>query len=104
MTPRVSAEQDKVVVEWLCAVAEPTRLAVLRSLTRGPKSIGELSTECGVPQTNMSHHVAVLKQHGIITVKREGSSRRCRLARARVRRKVLELAHASGSKVAVPLG
>jgi DNA-binding transcriptional ArsR family regulator len=104
MTPRVSAEQDKVVVEWLCAVAEPTRLAVLRALARGPKSIGELSTECGVPQTNMSHHVAVLKQHGIITVKREGTSQRFRLAGACVRGKMLELSQASGAKVAVPLG
>jgi DNA-binding transcriptional ArsR family regulator len=102
MTPRVSAEQDRVV-EWLCAIAEPAQLAVLRVLARGPKSVGELSAECGVGQTNVSHHAAVLKQHGISPSSERAPPDDAGSPGARVREKMLELAHASGSKVTVPL-
>ena len=55
-------------------LADTTRLAVLESLLERPKRVGELMALLGVEQSLMSHHLALLREAGLVDAKREGKS------------------------------
>jgi DNA-binding transcriptional ArsR family regulator len=54
------------------ALADPTRREVLRLLTRGERSAGELAERFELSKPSMSHHFAVLKEAELIRSRREG--------------------------------
>lgn len=54
------------------ALADPTRRKVLHLLNGGEKSAGELAAHFAITAPSMSHHFNVLKEAGLIRVRREG--------------------------------
>lgn len=50
----------------LAAVAEPTRLRILLLLARGPHHVGQLAKLLDIPMPNMSHHLGVMRQAGLL--------------------------------------
>jgi hypothetical protein len=48
------------------ALGDPTRLAVLESAARYPKTVGELAGEMGVAQPTVSNHVRILRDAGLL--------------------------------------
>lgn len=56
----------------LRAVADPTRLELLRVLVEGPCRIGELAGTLGLAQPTVSNHVKLLRESGIVRVPRRG--------------------------------
>ena len=78
------------------ALGDPKRLCVLQRLTAGEASVGELSQTIGCQVPNMSQHLAVLRNAGLVTARREGSTVYYRLADERVEeiyRLLASLAH-----------
>jgi DNA-binding transcriptional ArsR family regulator len=62
------------------AIAEPRRREILQVLARrGPREVGELVIELGVPQPQVSKHLAVLRRVGLVAVKRRGRFREYRV-------------------------
>ncbi|MCW4002414.1 MAG: metalloregulator ArsR/SmtB family transcription factor [Candidatus Bathyarchaeota archaeon] len=55
-------------------LANPIRLAVLHSLREGEKTVNELSEILGARQSNLSQHLAVLRQRGIVKTRKQGAS------------------------------
>lgn len=57
-------------VDTIKALADPTRLAILRALSRDrvPKSAKELAEDLGEPQTKLYRHLKVLLEAGLIEV------------------------------------
>lgn len=55
------------------ALNEPKRLMVLYAVAERPRSVGELATYLGAPQSNTSQHLAVLRDRGLVNVARQGS-------------------------------
>ncbi len=55
------------------ALADPTRREVLRLLSRGERTAGELAGEFEMTKPSMSHHFAVLKEADLVRTRREGS-------------------------------
>ena len=66
------------------ALSDPKRLCVLETLATGERSVGELSRDVGCQVPNMSQHLAVLRNAGLVTSRREGSTILYRLADSRV--------------------
>jgi DNA-binding transcriptional ArsR family regulator len=66
------------------AFADPKRLCVLERLAGGELSVSELSREVGCQVPNMSQHLAVLRQSGLVHSRREGTTVLYRLADGRV--------------------
>ena len=66
------------------ALADPKRLCVLESLAIGELSVSDLSARVGCQVPNMSQHLAVLRNAGLVTSRREGSTIFYRLADPRV--------------------
>lgn len=57
----------------LCkTLGSATRIEILNALRRGEKTVGELSAALRVRQPNISQHLAVLRQRGVVTTRKDG--------------------------------
>lgn len=61
------------------ALADPTRRAMLATLSSGEKSIGELAQPYAMTLAGASKHVQVLERAGLVTRRRAGRTHRCTL-------------------------
>ena len=81
----VSAEVDRERYAAIGrALADPKRLCVLESLAIGELSVSDLSNRVGCQVPNMSQHLAVLRNVGLVTSRRDGNTILYRLADPRV--------------------
>lgn len=64
------------------ALGEPTRLRLVRQLIRGAKPVTELCEALGVTAYNVSKHLRVLKEAGLLEVEKQGQQRIYALAAA----------------------
>jgi ArsR family transcriptional regulator len=58
----------------LKALAQPRRLMMLDYLHSGERSVGELAELLGLPQSNVSQHLAALRSQAIVATRREGNT------------------------------
>jgi DNA-binding transcriptional ArsR family regulator len=58
----------------LKCLAQPRRLMILDYLRDGEKSVGELAELLGLPQPNVSQHLAALRAQDIVATRREGNT------------------------------
>lgn len=66
------------------ALADPKRLCVLQSLAAGELSVRDLSDRVGCHVPNMSQHLAVLRNSGLVLTRRDGNAIYYRLADPRI--------------------
>lgn len=59
---------------FLSCLADSTRAAILRALRNGPACVGELVDGTGHTQSNVSHHLAKLRDCGLVTFERRGKN------------------------------
>ena len=52
-------------------IADPKRLLIINALRDGERSVIELSDELQLPQANVSQHLAVLRERGLVTARRD---------------------------------
>jgi DNA-binding transcriptional ArsR family regulator len=57
------------------AIAEPTRRAILDLLARGEQSVGWLAARFPISQPALSQHLRVLREAGLVRVRRQGRNR-----------------------------
>src|SRR3990172_2629647 len=55
-------------------LANPIRLAILHSLRDGEKSVNELTDILGISQSNLSQHLALMRQKSILKTRKQGTS------------------------------
>ncbi len=61
--------------ERVCkAISDPKRLLIISVLRDGELSVGAVAETLGVTQSNASQHLAVLRERGIVTTRRAGTS------------------------------
>jgi DNA-binding transcriptional ArsR family regulator len=69
-------EQDKRIYELqarLCQVlASPKRLEILYTLKNQEMTAGELAKAVDVTMPNLSQHLSLMKQHGLVESRKEG--------------------------------
>lgn len=56
------------------ALDDPTRIMTLYVLATGPKSVGDLAEELEVNQPTVSRHLKVLRDRGLVTTQRFGTT------------------------------
>ena len=59
----------------LKALAEPRRQQILRLVRAAPRSVGEIAEGVDVTQQAVSQHLQVLKDAGLVAVRRDGTRR-----------------------------
>lgn len=57
------------------AIAEPRRRRILDVLAGGERHVGELVSELGIPQPQVSKHLRVLREVGAVAVRGDGRRR-----------------------------
>lgn len=62
------------VAAYFQALSEPTRLQILNFLREQERSVGELAQLCGYTSANISRHLALLTQHGLVARESRGNS------------------------------
>lgn len=60
--------------EMLKALAHESRLMIVNRLSRGECSVGELRDLVGGDLSTVSKHLALLRAHGIVGARREGTT------------------------------
>jgi DNA-binding transcriptional ArsR family regulator len=88
--PRENAEQ---AARLLRALANENRLLLLCLLFEGEKTVGELNETLPLSQSALSQHLAVLREEGMVSTRREAQSIYYGLASPPARR-VIETLHA----------
>jgi len=62
------------VAAYFQVLSEPTRLQILNMLRQQARSVGELAQLCGYSSANISRHLALLAQHGLVSRETRGNS------------------------------
>ncbi len=110
MAKSAKGELDDQVYEMqvrICkAFANPHRLRIIDTLSRGEQTVSDLQASLGVTMTNASQHLAILKAAGVVATRREGKQIYCSLAIPEVKqacsliRDVLRAQVRNGRKIA----
>jgi DNA-binding transcriptional ArsR family regulator len=74
------AEALRQVAAYFQALSEPTRLQILDLLRGGERNVGELAQACGCSPANISRHLALLAQHGLVARDSRGTAAYHRMA------------------------
>lgn len=70
---------------FLRSLASRHRLMILCDLVQGERSVGDILTRLGLTQSNLSRHLATLRDEGLVATRREGTTIHYRIASDRVR-------------------
>jgi DNA-binding transcriptional ArsR family regulator len=70
----LSPEALAQVASYFQALAEPTRLRLLNLLRDSGLSVGQLAEATGYSTANVSRHLALLAQHGVLVREVRGTS------------------------------
>jgi ArsR family transcriptional regulator, arsenate/arsenite/antimonite-responsive transcriptional repressor len=92
---RPDLETDLTLAAVFKALADPTRVAIIRQLARdGEVCACDLDACCAVAQPTVSHHLKVLRGAGLVSYDRRGQSLSYRCKRDTIDR-LFALAHES---------
>ena len=70
----------ELIAQRFRVIGEPMRIRLLDALRGGPLTINELTEALGATQQNVSKHIGVLAQAGIVGRERDGNRVRCYIA------------------------
>jgi DNA-binding transcriptional ArsR family regulator len=65
-------------------LAHPIRLAILHTLKDGEKTVNELTQTIGASQSNISQHLALMRQRQIVKTRKDGSNVYYRVASPKI--------------------
>lgn len=68
------------VAAYFQALGEPTRLRILNFLRQGERNVGELAEQCRCSAANVSRHLSLMTQQGLVARESRGNSVYYRIA------------------------
>ena len=63
-----------VVARYFGVLSEPTRLKILHTICNDERSVSEIVAATGATQTNVSRHLALLRDAAVVSRRKEGST------------------------------
>ncbi len=63
-----------IVARHFSLLSEPTRLKILHAICRDEQSVSQIVAATGATQSNVSRHLALMHQAGVVTRRRDGSA------------------------------
>jgi len=63
-----------VVARYFGLLSEPTRLKILHAICQAERSVTAIVAATGATQTNVSRHLALMHQAGVVSRRRDGNS------------------------------
>ena len=65
-------ELYRLQAEFCKGMAHPKRIYILSLLKEGEKTVNELAESAGISQANLSQHLALMRQLGLVKTRRSG--------------------------------
>lgn len=60
--------------EFCKVLSDANRLLIITELSRGELTVNELTRRLGLQQSNVSRHLALMRENGLVNTRHEGSS------------------------------
>jgi ArsR family transcriptional regulator, virulence genes transcriptional regulator len=60
--------------EFCKTLADANRLLIINELSKGELPVNELTRRLGLQQSNVSKHLSLMREHGLVITRREGST------------------------------
>lgn len=70
---RLREELEDLTAGVCRALSDPKRLMILYALNDGPRSVGELAELLEVSQSNVSQHLGLLRDRGLVDTERDAN-------------------------------
>lgn len=70
----IDTRKLKRIAALFSTLSDPVRLRILHSLRLGPRCVGEIHRSCRQKQSNTSKHLRILREAGLVSTQREGTS------------------------------
>ena len=67
-------EADQLHAEICSALADPRRIVALYALAEKPRTVNELAADLGVTQSSASRHLKILRERGLVSTSRTGTT------------------------------
>jgi ArsR family transcriptional regulator len=71
---KAGEELYRMQAEFCKGMAHPKRIQIIATLKSGEKTVNELARLTRIPQANMSQHLSILRQLGLLVTRREGTN------------------------------
>jgi DNA-binding transcriptional ArsR family regulator len=84
MNDELQQEISQLHAQICAGLADPTRILLLYELADGPHNVTQLSRALEINQPAVSRHLKVLRERGMVTANRLGSTIEYRLGDARL--------------------
>ncbi len=84
MNNNLEQEIRNLHAEFCAALADPTRLLILYTLSEKPSTVNDLAAALQVPQPTASRHLKILRDRGMAIATRHGQTVEYRLADPRL--------------------
>ena len=55
-------------------LSDANRLLIITELAKGELSVSELTNKLGLQQSNASKHLSLMREHGLVNARRDGST------------------------------
>jgi DNA-binding transcriptional ArsR family regulator len=68
------------VAQYFSLLAEPTRLKIMHAVCQEERSVSAIVAATGATQTNVSRHLALMLQTGVVSRRRDGNAVYYRIA------------------------
>ena len=65
-------ELDRLHASVCKGLADPKRLLIINVLRDGPMSVSDICEELSLPQSNVSQHLGILRDKGLVRRERDG--------------------------------
>lgn len=100
----MDAEAMRHHARLLKAIAHPTRLIILTELMKAEKCVNDIQDLLTIPQPNVSQHLALLKDTGLVASRKDGVRRCYHLVKPALIRELFALLgrHRTGTGAADP--
>ena len=85
--------------EFCKTLADASRLLIISELAKGELSVGELVRRLGLRQSNVSKHLSMMKEHGLVNYRREGSNVYYSLSDSRISQAIQLLKEAQAAQI-----
>jgi len=65
--------REEITADFLKVLGHPSRIKILTSLENGSRCVRDLESVVGITQSNLSQHLRILKDKGILEHERRGT-------------------------------
>jgi len=81
-------------------LADANRLLLIAEMVAGEKSVSDLANSLGLHQSNVSKHLALMRERGLVVTRRDGASIYYSLSDPRIFQAIELLIHVQADQVA----